>query len=349
MPGCEAGHCAIAIDRLFMSYKASWAPKTQMNDLRVSVLIVNWNAGILLERCVESLLTQTLRPVEIIVVDNASSDQSIKNIENKFPDVRLIQAGQNLGFAAANNLGIRAIASDWIVLLNPDAFPEPKWLETLLDVAQRNPEYAIFGSRLVNANVPSILDGMGDIYHFSGLVWRAGYGQKFPESVTDPIEIFSPCAAAAMYRRDAFLEAGGFDEDFFCYVEDVDIGFRLRLLGYRCLYVPDSVAHHVGSAVTGKRSDFSVYHGHRNLVWTYVKNMPGFLFWVLLPLHVLLNIVSLVHFSLRGQGKVILRAKWDAVKGISKMWRKRRVIQAHRIASVREIWQAMNKSLIPFR
>jgi GT2 family glycosyltransferase len=91
-------------------------------------------------------------------------------------------------------------------------------------------------------------------------------------------EIFSPCAAAALYRRSALLEVGGFDEDFFCYVEDVDLGFRLRLAGYRCLYVPLSVAHHIGSGTTGgKNSDFSVYHGHRNLVWAFVKNMPGVL------------------------------------------------------------------------
>lgn len=150
-----------------------------------------------------------------------------------------------------------------------------------------------------------------------------------------------------MISKDALLSAGGFDEDFFCYVEDVDLGFRLRLLGHRCWYVPDSVVLHVGSAVTGRRSDFSIYHGHRNLVWTFVKNMPGVLFWLLLPLHVVLNLVSVIWFALRGQGAVILRAKRDALLGLPKMWRKRQQIQKARVASVRDIWRVIDKRLLP--
>lgn len=316
---------------------------------RISVIIINWNSGKLLEKCIELVLAQTLQPLEVIVVDNASSDSSAKCVTQKFPCVRVVEVGKNLGFAAANNFAVRLILSesDWVALLNPDAFPEPDWLEILYAAAQRYPEYAFFGSRLMDANMPSHLDGSGDVYHLSGLVWRSGHGEVPRLSEHGAREIFSPCAAAAMYRKDAFVEACGFDEDFFCYVEDVDLGFRFRLLGHRCLYIPDSVAHHIGSAVTGKRSNFSVYHGHRNLVWTYVKNMPGWLFWLMLPLHLLLNIVSVIYFVLRGQGRVILRAKADAIRGLPRMWRKRRVIQAKRIASVDEIWRVLDKRFWP--
>ncbi|MGH8549912.1 MAG: glycosyltransferase family 2 protein [Methylococcales bacterium] len=315
----------------------------------ISIVIVNWNAGDLLERCVASVLTQTLPPLEVIVVDNGSSDGSARHIGEKFNSVSVIHAGENIGFAAANNLAVRNVSRkcSWIVLLNPDAFPEPTWLESLFDAAQRNLEYAFFGCRLMDAINPLIVDGTGDTYHSSGLVWRAGHGKSFNSPVVEFKEIFSPCAAAAMYRKDVFLEAGGFDEDFFCYVEDVDLGFRLRLLGHRCLYVPGSVVYHVGSAVTGRRSDFSVYHGHRNLVWTFTKNVPGFLFWVLLPLHLALNIVTVIYFALHGQSSVIWRAKRDAIKGIPKMWRKRRRIQSTRVATPREIWRLMYKGLIP--
>jgi GT2 family glycosyltransferase len=163
-------------------------------------------------------------------------------------------------------------------------------------------------------------------------------------------EIFSPCAAAALYRRQALVDAGGFDEDYFCYVEDVDLGFRLRLAGHKAMYVPDAVVHHVGSATTGgKHSDFSVYHGHRNLVWTFVKDMPGILFWLLLPLHVLMNLTSILWFALQGRGGVIMRAKRDALLGLPKMWRKRQTIQSTRIATVREIWQYLDKQIVPAR
>ena len=164
-----------------------------------------------------------------------------------------------------------------------------------------------------------------------------------------PKEVFSPCAAAAMYRTDILLESGGFDEDFYCYFEDVDLGFRLRLKGYKCLLIPTAVVHHVGSATTGgQKSKFSVYHGHRNLVWAYIKNMPGVLFWLLLPNHILLNVISIGWFVLRGQGSVIFRAKWDAIMGITTMWKKRKVIQSNRVASLKEIWRVLDKRIIPW-
>ena len=256
----------------------------------------------------------------------------------------------NLGFARGNNLACTAAAidSEWIALLNPDAFVEPDWLEALLAAAQSYPAFDVFGSQLVNAADPALLDGTGDAYHVSGLVWRMGHGvpvATFPEQRR---EVFSPCAAAALYRRSALLQVGGFDEDFFCYLEDVDLGFRLRLAGYRCLYVPASVAHHVGSGTTGgQHSDFAVYHGHRNLVWTYVKDMPGVLFWILMPMHLAMNLAALILFALRGQGKQMLRAKFDAIRGIAKMWRKRHSIQAARVATVRDIWRLLDKTLVP--
>jgi GT2 family glycosyltransferase len=318
-------------------------------DNRVSVIIVNWNGEQFLDRCLTALMAQTVKPYEIIVVDNASSDRSVE-IVRRFLSVRLIELDQNTGFARGNNLAIEAVSkeSEWIALINPDAFAQPHWLEALLVAAKCNPEFDIFGSKLVNATNPTLLDGAGDAYHMSGLVWRMAHGSFLSTSTENEREIFSPCAAAALYRRDALGEIGKFDEDYFCYVEDVDLGFRLRLMGHRCLYVPKSIVHHVGSGTTGgQHSDFAVYHGHRNLVWTYVKNMPGVLFWLLLPLHVALNLMSIVWFAIQGQGDVLWRAKLDAIKGLPKMWRKRQLIQSTRIASVRDIWRMMDKKLLP--
>ena len=316
---------------------------------KVTVVIVNWNGEQFLDRCLTALLAQMVAPYEIILLDNASTDGSLE-IVGRFPSVRLMALNENTGFARGNNLAIEAASeeSEWIALINPDAFAAPRWLETLLAAAESKPGFDVFGSKLVNAADSTLLDGTGDACHISGLVWRTAHGVPVSHLGESECEIFSPCAAAALYRRSALLEVGGFDEDFFCYVEDVDLGFRLRLAGYRCLYVPKSVVHHVGSGTTGgQNSDFSVYHGHRNLVWTFVKDMPGLLFWLLLPLHLVLNLVSIVWFALRGQGRVVWRAKRDALLGLPKMWRKRRQIQKSRIASISDIWRVLDKHLIP--
>ena len=315
---------------------------------KASVIIVNWNGAQFIEQCLTALLAQTTSPHEIILLDNASTDGSIEIIR-RFPSVRLIVLDQNTGFARGNNLAVAEASkeSEWIALINPDAFVEADWLETLLESAKSNPEFDVFGSKLVNAGDPRLLDGAGDAYHVSGLVWRMGHGSPIPTTVESDSEIFSPCAAAALYRRSAWQAIGGLDEDYFCYVEDVDLGFRLRLAGYRCLYVPSSIVHHVGSGTTGgQHSAFSMYHGHRNLVWTFVKDMPSVLFWLLLPLHLLLNVVSIIWFSLRGQGHVILRAKRDAILGLPKMWRKRQKIQKTRVISTSKIWKQLNKQIM---
>jgi len=313
--------------------------------MTVTVIIVNWNSGPFLARCLEHLQRQTIRPDRIIVVDNASSDGSAQCTLEAGAELFAMQT--NLGFAAGNNCALAECDSDFVACLNPDAFPAPDWMERLLDAASAFPDVAAFGSRQLNADQPDKLDGIGDVYHISGLVWRLRYGCYQNASDMIAREIFSPCAAAALYRRSSLIEIGGFDEDFFCYVEDVDLGFRLRLAGYRAIYVPLAVVHHVGSASTGgQHSDFSIYHGHRNLVWVYVKNMPGALFWLLLPLHVLLSLVSIIWFAFCGQGGVILRAKRDAVWGLPRMWRKRQVNQNKRVATVRDIWLVLGKQIL---
>ncbi|MBP1150391.1 glycosyltransferase family 2 protein [Methylocaldum sp. RMAD-M] len=315
----------------------------------VTLVIVNWNAGQWLPQCIQKALDQTVKPEQIIVVDNASTDGSLKTLA-AWSEITIVQMSRNTGFAYANNAAFSRCNTKYVALLNPDAFPARDWLERLLTAATATPQGAAFGSRQMMAETPDRLDGRGDVYHASGLFWRAGHGHRCGERDLMRSEIFSPCAGAALYRRDALVAVNGFDSDFFCYAEDVDLGFRLRLAGHSCHYVPEAVVYHIGSATTGgQQSDFSVYHGHRNLVWTFVKNMPGALFWLLLPMHVLLNLVTVVWFTARGQGRVILRAKWHAIKGLPQAWAKRKKIQASRVATVREIWRVLDKRLIPSR
>ena len=303
----------------------------------VLVVVVNYNGGELLSRAVAALARQSYRSFRLLIVDNASSDDSISRLHAEFPETEVLQTGSNMGFAAANNLAVRSAGGTrWIGLLNPDAFPEPDWLQNLIGAARKNPNAGSFASRTLVAGDPEKLDGAGDAYHVAGRYWRRGYHRKKQDLYLQSEEIFAACGAAALYSREAWEDVGGFDEDFFCYGEDIDLGFRLQLAGYKCLYVPEAVALHCGSAVTGQRSDFSTYYGQRNLSWVYFKNMPAPLFWLVLPLHVLLNFATVLRCMLRGQGGVVIRAKKDSALGLPAMWRKRSEIQRKRkIGSVR--------------
>jgi GT2 family glycosyltransferase len=204
---------------------------------------------------------------------------------------------------------------------------------------------AAFASQMRLVSAPNCLDGAGDSYHVSGRAWRNGHGAPWAGWPARDVEVFAPCAAAALYRRDAFEEIGGFDEQYFCYFEDVDLGFRLRLRGHRCLYVHSAVVRHVSSALSGYRSDFAVYHGERNAVWTFVKNMPTPLLWLYLPQHLALNFAALLWYPWRRQGKVVLRAKLHALRGLGLVLEQRRVVQRTRRVDAWAMRKAMQRGL----
>jgi GT2 family glycosyltransferase len=303
----------------------------------VGLAIVTYNAANDIARCLEAVSAQTRRPDRVIVADSGSEDGTIAIVEATAAQlglvVEVLLLGSNVGFAVANNRAVdRLEGCDAVALLNPDAFPEREWLAALLDAAASHEEAASFASRLMLAGRDGVLDGAGDVFHASGIVWRHGHRQKI-ERVPDalmPRSVFAACAAAALYRRIDWQHAGGFDERYFCYIEDVDLGFRLQLLGRGCRYVPDAVVHHVGSATTGEDSAFSVYFGYRNLEWTFVKNMPSRLFWRYLPLHFAVSVAEFAWFLSKGRGLSLLRAKWDAVRGMRRVRENRRQIQARR-------------------
>lgn len=321
----------------------------QLEGRDVAVIVVNYNSGEYLADCLAALERQTVAPGKILVVDNASSDDSlIRGLAGR-PTIRSEQMGYNAGFAAANNRGLELCREyPWVALLNPDAFAEPRWLEQMLAAA--DPRVGAVACRMRQADDTRVLDGTGDVYHVSGLAWRRHHGCPAASAETARQPVFAPCAAAALYNRRAVIEAGGFDEDYFCYFEDVDLGFRLRLLGFTCAYNADAVVRHVGSGITGRDSDFTVYHGHRNLVWTFVKNMPGTLFWRYLPQHLLLNLVSIVYYALKGRGAPLCRAKWHALRGLPSAWRKRAFVQQQCRVDARQVREFMLGGwLTPYR
>ncbi|MDB6062774.1 MAG: putative glycosyltransferase [Verrucomicrobiaceae bacterium] len=308
-----------------------------------AIVIVNYYSAHLLRRTLQCVRDQKVQPQQVIVVNNGDEPGALDFLPQDYPGCILFEQ-KNLGFAAANNLAMgQSQKCRWVVLLNPDAFPNPDWLQNLIHSASLNPSVDVFSSHLVMAGNTQLIDGDGDQYHFSGLAWRLNHGRPIEERRSTGTA-FSPCAAAAMYSREALAAVGGFDESFFCYFEDVDLGFRLRLKGYQCLHVSDAVASHVGgsSSSSPELSDFALYYGHRNLVWTFVKNMPGYLFWLFLPVHLTMNIVTIFWFAFRGKGRVIVRAKIDALKRLPEVWAQRQQIQATRKISPTELLKVLS-------
>ncbi len=316
-----------------------------MSTTAITVLIVTWNSAQTLPRCLACLQEQTCRDFDVMVVDNGSTDGGTTGLAQAHPGLPLTlhSLAHNQGFAAANNLGAGLAGGEWLALLNADAFPEPGWLASLVDAARRDPDCPWFASRLLRADTPGVLDGEGDAVHPSGLAWRRNHGRQAgaPGGVQ---EVFSACAAACFIRRQAFLDAGGFDEAYFAYHEDVDLGFRLRLRGGRCLLVSEAAVRHVGSASSGAGSDLPLYHGHRNLVWTFFKDMPTALLVLYLPAHLAMTLAYLCYFPLIGKGGTFLRAKRDALRRLPEVLRQRRLIQGGRRVPVRQVQRALSRT-----
>jgi GT2 family glycosyltransferase len=313
---------------------------------RVTVVIPNWNGERFLNLCLPSLRRQSFEDFETILVDNGSTDASVDFTRRNFPEVRVIALGDNRGFSAAVNAGIRASEAEYVALLNNDAEVDPGWLEALVCAAELHPEAGLFASKLVDFHDRHLLDGAGDALRRSGLPYRIGHRELDRGQYERETFVFSACAAAALYRRALFEEIGPFDEDFFAYCEDGDVSFRAQLAGYRCLYVPGAIVYHVGSASTGgKRSPTATRLGTQNGINLLVKNLPRALVWRNLPslLAGQLSRVVVTSFSSAG-----LRAHLGGLAGawrlLPRMLEKRKKIQNRRRVSDGYVRQLLRES-----
>lgn len=303
----------------------------------VSVVVVTYDSGPTLGRCLEALKAQTVRGFELILSDNGSRDGAPQAAAAADPTMVLLEHRANLGFAAANNRAAVRAGGRWLVLLNPDAYAEPGFVQALKAAAADHPSVRCFTARQRMAANPERLDGLGDAMTVIGFPFRGDYGNPDPGPI-GPAEVFSPCGAAMMIERDLFLELGGFDERFFCYCEDVDLGYRLRLRGEPVLLAPHAVVRHEGSATTGgRRSDFSLYHGARNRLWLYVKDTPPLLLWLTLPFHLLATAGAWLRATIHGHAEPVERGLEDAIKSLPEVWRSRAEVQRTRKASSDDI------------
>ncbi len=310
--------------------------------VKISVIIVNYNGMRHLPRCLDALAKQTFSDYEVIVVDNASQDDSVALIRRVCPSAHLIESPKNTGFGDANNRGLRVAKGEYIALLNNDAFPEPDWLRYLLDGMNHDPKIGICASKLV-LDGTGLIDSAGDGCLTSAKGYKRGEGKSSTEYDHAGF-VFGACAGATLYRRTMIDEIGFFDEDFFLIHEDTDLNFRAQLFGWKCWYTPKAVVHHVMSASIGQESDLSIYYTNRNCDFVWIKNLPMPLLLRYFHHKLLAECGNFLFFGIRKKRiGLFFRAKMDVLPLMAKMIAKRRRIQAARKIPI----QALAKILTP--
>ena len=288
-------------------------------DTKLSIIVPNFNGKQFLKICFDSILNQNYSLYEIIIVDNGSSDGSVQYINENYPEFTLIQNKENLGFAAAVNQGIKASNADYIFLLNNDVELEPDSISNILKCIEKDENIFAVSSKMIQYNDRSKMDDAGDEYTILGWTRKVGDG-KSPDLYTAEREIFSACAGAALYRKNILDEIGYFDENFFAYMEDVDISYRARINGYKCVYCPEAVVYHFGSGTSGSRyNEFKIRLAARNNVYVPYKNMP-------LPQLILNGIfllaghfIKYIFFSRKGQGSIYLNGLKEGFNSLGKL------------------------------
>ncbi len=312
---------------------------------KVSVIVLNYNGKHHLKECIDSILNQTYRNYEIIVIDNGSNDGSVEFLNEMYKDkIYLIQNRTNLGFAEGNNIGIASSSGNYIALLNNDAVADFKWLEELvLAIEDSDETYGMWASKILFYDNKKIIDTVGHLIYPDGLNRGRGKGELDSGQYNIKEEVFFPSGCAAIYSKKMLDIIGGFDNDFFAYGDDTDIGLKARLAGWKCLYVPTAVVYHKSSATAGIYSPLKAYLVERNRIWILVKYFPFFVIFFSI-FYTALRYILQAYGALTGKGaagrfvegssrmgllKVLLRAYCDALAKFPLMLRKRKGFRKH--------------------
>jgi len=290
----------------------------------VSVAVVSWNGRSYLEKCLSSLAAQSYPEIEIILVDNGSTDGTAGWVRERFPAVNLILNSANLGFAAANNQAVRRARGEYIATLNNDAWAEPDWLAQLVSAVEEHPRLGMAASQMVFAGRPEVINSTGICLDRCGISWDRGGGEMAHHGDCQPAEVFGPSAGAALYRRELFDEVGLFDEDFFAYLEDVDLAWRARWRGWRAIYVPSARVYHVHSATAREGSPWKTCWLARNKIQLIARNypFPHLLFY--LPFILFYELLSLGFAVKNHMGLAALRGRIAGLAALGRALKKRR-------------------------
>ncbi|MZH05366.1 MAG: glycosyltransferase [Nitrospinae bacterium] len=303
----------------------------------VSVIVPNWNGMRFVGMCLDSLAKLHFKNFEVIVVDNGSIDGSRELIEEKYPWVRLIRLPYNKGFAIACNEGIKASNAEYVVLLNNDIEVTPDWLTELYEGMERHPECGMGTTKMMFLDNRDVFYNTGDLFHSWSAGGGRGQGEKDQGQYDQEEYVFGACAGAGIYRKELFQQIGLFDEDFFIFAEDVDLNMRSQLQGFQAVYLPKSKVYHIGTATVGLYSDRYVYLCKRNDILVLLKNYSLKMYFKYLYSIWKHQFADIKYFTYRGQGQVLLKSKWDALKLLPKMLFRRFQIQRTRTVPDTEI------------
>lgn len=239
---------------------------------KVTVIIPNYNGLQFMEPCLKALEGQNYKEFDLLVVDNGSQDGSGEWLRER--GIPTLFLGENTGFSGAVNAGIRAVSTPYVILLNNDTEPFPDYVGELVRCLDRFPEVFSVSSKMIQLYHKDLMDDAGDMYSVLGWAYQRGVGQP-SSGYQRACQVFAACAGAAIYRREVFEEIGYFDESHFAYLEDIDVGYRARIYGYRNVYCPTAKVYHVGSGTSGsKYNSFKVRLAARNNLYLNYKNMP---------------------------------------------------------------------------
>jgi len=300
---------------------------------RISVVIPNYNGRNILPACLDAILRQTRPPDEIIVVDDASTDDSPALVRQKYPKVDLVSMPVNGGFCQAANAGLRKATGDWLALLNNDTEVHPNWLAELVATLETYPDISFCTSKILFHDRRNIVNSAGLFMRVDGVGRDIGYGRPDGPEFAITREVFGASGGAAIYSRAMLEDIGLFDEDLVAYGEDLDLSFRAQLRGYRCLYVPTAVVYHYGGATYKRNSATAVYYGSRNMLVVILKNMPMALLHRYWPRMLAAQLYQVIYFTFKGLGWAALRGKKDALKRLRMILAKRKeIMQARRVS-----------------
>lgn len=293
----------------------------------VTVVIPNYNGIKFIKTCLDSLYAQVDAPsYHVLVIDNGSTDGSAEVVKESFPQTELVCLGENTGFCHAVNMGISFSQSSYVILLNNDTKVYPDFIKSLYESIHGNDKVFSVSAKMLMWDNPTLLDGAGDRYMICGYSYARGKGQK-ADLYNEPAEIFSACGGAAIYRKSVFYEIGLFDELHFAYLEDLDIGYRAQIYGYRNYYEPKAQVIHYGSASTGSRyNPWKTEISAANNVYVVFKNMPFLQRIFNWPFLLVGYLVKFVFFSRKKMGKIYAKGLWKGLKkSFSRDGRKKRV------------------------